>query len=192
MIKSVRGIAVGIAVVVAAILVPPPDVAAASTLPACTQTAPQAYSGISVRDANNYNEIFWVGTSDETQPTIPGALWHKWQNADGSYSGAVSLGGYLTSPISGTKNADGRIEIFGQAAGGDLAHIWELAPNGSTGWSGWASLGGALFPGSGPEATQFLGDSGQYQIMVKVGGVDTYSHCKAQQSPNGNWTPNWY
>jgi hypothetical protein len=192
MIRAVRGIAVGIAVVVAAVLAPPPDIAAASTLPACTQAAPQDYLSIDVQDANLVNEKFWVGTSDSSHPTVPGALWHKWQNADGSYSGAVSLGGYLTSGITGAKNADGRIEIFGRAYGGDLAHIWELAPNGSTGWSSWASLGGALFAGSGPQATQFLGDSGQYQIMVKVAGVDTYTHCKAQQSPNGNWTPDWY
>jgi len=42
----------------------------------------------------------------------------------------------------GTRNADGRLEIFGVGTDNALWHIWQTAPN--NGWSGWESRGGRL------------------------------------------------
>jgi hypothetical protein len=127
-------------------------------------------------------EDFWVGTDH--------ALWHEWEHSDGiSWSNPASLGGYLTSCIDGETNQDGRLEIFGRAAGGDLAHIWQNGSSG-TGWSGWTSLGGALLnePSEGPQAS--VRDNGG--IQVQVVGVDYNYHYKWQQQPNCCWTPDWH
>jgi hypothetical protein len=198
MIKLSRTALVGLGVFLGVVLVSPPVAAAprspahrlhsALVLPTCTQDFPGDWSEISLKNRNLRNEIFHVGT--QYSIAIPGAVWHKWQNADGSYSAPVSLGGYTTG-ISGGTNDDGRLEVFAPAYGGDLAHIYQLAPDGQTGWSGWESLGGALYPGSGAVTTQFFDTAGHAYIMVKVVGVDYYTHCKAQLSPNGNWS-DWY
>ncbi len=40
------------------------------------------------------------------------------------------------------RNADGRLEAFIRGNDNALWHLWQTAP--SSGWSGWASLGGTL------------------------------------------------
>jgi hypothetical protein len=211
MIRPARVFTVGFVVLLGVMLTPPPVAASPSSartgeghrivapvrlagitsFPACSQTDidPQAWPLITLTDVDGLAEKFWVGT--QNGHSVPGALWHEWQNTDRTYSAPVSLGGWLTSDIAGASNNDGRLEIFGRAGGGDLAHIWELAPNGSTGWSAWASLGGALAANIGPGTRNFFGDTGSYLIFVRVFGPDGFYHCKAQQLANGAWS-DWY
>ncbi|BCJ55134.1 hypothetical protein Asp14428_66090 [Actinoplanes sp. NBRC 14428] len=123
-------------------------------------------------------EQFWVGGD--------GAVWHRWATVPGGSlnSGDYSLGGHVTTGVGAINNQDGRLEIFGRADGGDLAHKWQLTPGGS--WSGWASLGGLLQPGTGVYADLFSG-----KIRVKVTGVDGLIHYKWQTAPNCCWDPGW-
>ena len=49
----------------------------------------------------------------------------------------------LTHAVAVTRNADGRIEIFGDGTNRALWHIWQEAPHAGP-WSPWTSLGGGL------------------------------------------------
>jgi hypothetical protein len=63
------------------------------------------------------------------------------QVSPGVWGNEVGLVGAISSPAV-TQNQDGRIEVFGVAAGGVVYHSWQTTPGGS--FSGWASLGGTL------------------------------------------------
>ena len=70
--------------------------------------------------------------------------WYAWAPLGGQLAGGR---GIVTS------NADGRLELFGEATGPtgpEIGHTWQLSPNGS--WSDWANLGA-------PASMQFLGGS---------------------------------
>lgn len=51
-----------------------------------------------------------------------------------------SLGNTSLSDIQVATNSDGRLEVFGLRADGELWHRWQLRPR--SGWSEWESLGG--------------------------------------------------
>jgi hypothetical protein len=148
--------------------------------PAKSGITPQDAGGVTLVNQDGRLEDFWVGTSNTIQ--VPGALWHQWQISPGSsnWSAPASLGGYLTSGIDGASNADGRLEVFGRAAGNDLAHIWQVQANG--GWSSWASLGGVLASGPFTSYTSYGG------IIVDVFGPDNRWHRKYQMAPNCCWS----
>lgn len=126
-------------------------------------------------------EIFRVGTST-TYYTNPGALWHKWEYTDGSWSPWQSLGGEIYDSWCGNQNKDGRLEIFVKARGGDVDHMWQLKPGGS--WSGWASLGGLVASGQGV----WCSTSGKGELGIAVYGPDNMWHYKWQTTPGGGWT----
>ncbi|WP_157099771.1 hypothetical protein [Microbispora sp. ATCC PTA-5024] len=126
-------------------------------------------------------EIFRVGTAT-TYSTNPGALWHRWENTDGSWSPWQSLGGEIHDGWCGNRNKDGRLEIFVKARGGDVNHIWQLKPAGS--WSGWASLGGLIASGNGVWCS--TGANGELGIAVY--GPDNMWHYKWQTTAGGGWT----
>jgi len=84
-------------------------------------------------NANGQLEIFVKGSD--------GALWHNPQ-VGSVFTGWSSLGGALGSIPAVGKNSDGHLEVFALGTNGALNHIWQLAPNGSTGWASWASFGG--------------------------------------------------
>jgi hypothetical protein len=142
----------------------------------------QDFSEVCLFNWDNREECFWVGTA--TTLSIPGAVYHQWQFADGSWSGPASLGGKATSGIDGARNADGRLEIFVRGNDGALWHMWQLSKGGS--WSGWASLGGniAFGPGStGPFVYVIDG-----RIYVDVYGPDNLWHTKFQTALNCCWS----
>jgi hypothetical protein len=140
-----------------------------------------------MQDDNGLWEYFWIGSADGTL-SIPGSVFHKWENTDGSMSGPVSLNGWFTSGMDGIINIDGgRLEIFGRAGGGDLVHIWQKAANGSTGWSSWASLGGSLQERSGVYANTYADNT----AFVQVIGVDGALHTK-YRNPSGVWDSVWF
>ena len=71
-------------------------------------------------------------------------LFHSW-NASTGWVAPQSLGGSITD-LATIKWPDGHLEVVGIGTGGDVDHIYQLAPNGGTGWSGWFSLGaGGIF-----------------------------------------------
>jgi hypothetical protein len=132
-------------------------------------------------------ECFWVGTA--TGYSVPGAVYHRYEiTPGGPMTAPVSLGGWATSGIAVTKNQDGRIEIFVRAAGGDLAHRWQVTPGGAWG-NRWYSMGGHIAYGPGLHGP-FL-DFGEGRILVRVWGPDNMWHAKWQMAPNCCWTPEW-
>jgi len=84
-------------------------------------------------NANGQLEIFVKG--------FDGALWHNPQ-VGSVFTAWGSLGGALGSIPAVGKNSDGHLEVFALGTNGAVNHIWQLAPNGSTGWASWASFGG--------------------------------------------------
>lgn len=145
--------------------------------PGCT-----TYRKKTVLNQDGRKETFWVGRSDGTT-TSPGEVWHDYElSRGGPWNGPLSLGGEAYSGLDVASNADGRLEVFVKARGGDLNHIWQMRPNSS--WSGWYTLGGAIFPGCGP-IVHMLSFS---RIAVDVMGLDVRIHRIYQQSPNGNWS----
>src|SRR5438477_7723097 len=155
MLRLVRFAVLGATALVGAMLMAPPAHAAASPVPAVPKPgelvvkrdgtvvrgpalpAPKAtgamspadslpiWTSIWTQDTNGNSEHIWIGNADEST-SIPGSVWHKWQNPDGSMSGAVSLDGWFTSGMDVCNNADGRLEIFGRAGGADLVHKWQM------------------------------------------------------------------
>ncbi|MEU6408842.1 hypothetical protein [Microbispora sp. NPDC046933] len=130
---------------------------------------------------NGRPEIFRVGTAT-TYYTNPGALWHRWQNADESWSSSQSLGGVIYDSWCGNRNKDGRLEIFVKAAGGDVNHNWQTTPAGD--WSGWHSLGGLIASGQGV----WCATDGKGNLGIAVYGPDNMWHYKWQITPGGSWT----
>ncbi|MEV0274261.1 MAG: hypothetical protein HOV71_07175 [Hamadaea sp.] len=159
---------------------------AAATLVAALIVAPSpAHAGdwgatVTEKNSDGRAEKFWVGGD--------GAVWHAWATTPGGPidSGNYSLGGIVSSGVGVTHNQDGRLEIFGRAAGGDLNHKWQLSGGG---WSGWASLGGQLKAYTGVYADYFSTNGGT--IRVKVTGIDNLLHYKWQAAPNCCWRSYW-
>ncbi len=107
-----------------------------------------------------------------------------------NWNGWSSLGGQLAGGrLAVAQNADGRLEVFGEAAGAqgpELHHAWQTSPNG--GWSAWSSLGAP--------STQFLGAlavarnaDGHLEAFARVGLMSTGSLWHIwQTAPGGGWS----
>jgi hypothetical protein len=80
-------------------------------------------------------------------PTVPGPMYHRWQNtvsSSTSWAAYQSLGGNIGSEAAAALNPDGRLEIFVIAADKQLYHRWQTSAGSSSTWSAWTSLGGNL------------------------------------------------
>jgi hypothetical protein len=129
--------------------------------------------------------------------SVDGSLWSLVQSAPSSSTWAawVSIGKptgtTLTDSAVVTSNADGRLEVFAQAADDALWHVWQTTPNGT--WSSWASQGnpssggiqGALCVGSSLDGRLELFAIGLdgalwhiWQIVVNGGWSTWFSHGK--------------
>jgi ligand-binding sensor domain-containing protein len=74
--------------------------------------------------------------------TAPGGPWSPWSRLE------AGDGPTLDPGLAVTRNADGRLELFGVAANHDsLLHCWQHQPGSSADWSHWRDLGGSIFPG---------------------------------------------
>ncbi|GLW11550.1 hypothetical protein Misp01_66780 [Microtetraspora sp. NBRC 13810] len=117
-----------------------------------------------------------------------GQLVHRWQNPGGGWSGWANLGGSLhaeTWPVVGV-NADGRLELFVIGTNGRLSRNFQLAVNGTSGWSGWYSMGGDLVTGAneGPA----VGRNADGRLEVFANSTDGTLRHIWQTSPNGGWS----
>jgi len=88
------------------------------------------------RSADGRLEIFITGRD--------GAVWHQWQTAasngwSGWFSHGAPGGGLGAAAPAVSASGDGRLELFGVGADGNLWHKWQTAA--SNGWSNWASHG---------------------------------------------------
>ena len=88
----------------------------------------------------------------------------------------VHLGGETPSVAS---NENGRLEVFWWGSDGALLHKWQLS---SGGWSGWASLGGAL---ASPPVVM-PNDDGSLEAFAR--GTDGALWCIRQLTPGGSWS----
>ena len=131
-------------------------------------------------NANSQLEIFVRGTD--------GALWHN--QVGSNFSSWTSLGGALGSIPAIGKNSDGHLEVFALGTNGALNHIWQLAPNGSTGWASWASFGGTgkSIPTVGLNTVGTL--AGSLEVFV-VGNDFPASHLYTLWQTSSSSSPSW-
>jgi hypothetical protein len=107
-----------------------------------------------------------------------------------NWDGWSSLGGALAGGQPAVaQNADGRLEIFAQAAGAqgpELHHAWQTSPNG--GWSAWSSLGAPPGDFLGASAVARNAD-GRLEAFARVGLMSTGSLWHSwQTAPGGGWS----
>lgn len=122
-----------------------------------------------------------------------GQLWTWWQRTDGTWSGALAMGGAPLAPaVSVTKNADGRIQVFARRLDTHrIFTIWQTSPNGS--WSAWTDLGS---PNVGTPLADQLGSplavqasDGRIWLFLKNGGGGLAARC--QVNPNDVFEATW-
>ena len=115
-------------------------------------------------------------------------LYYYAQNANGSWSGYVSLdGGTSANPVAIASEPNNRLEVY--VRGGDGA-IWTrqwYSPSGSVNgfWSGWAQVAGNIGGSGAPAAAT----SGSNVEVVARGSDDRIRRIK--RSTSGNWPPTW-
>jgi hypothetical protein len=129
-------------------------------------------------NADGRLEVFATGkTMWHTAQSTPGGTWSSWSSL-----GAPSGGAAITDLGVG-QNADGRLEVFATVLNGDVWHIWQTAPSG-TSWSGWDSLGGE------PNNNVYVGSNqdGRLEIFVqgRTSGAGVYHRW--QTTPGGVWS----
>src|SRR6185437_6726599 len=98
-----------------------------------------------------------------------------WQREDEkSWSSWSNLGGAVQSQLAVVRNKDGRLELFGMAAGGgEVVHCWQEQPNANADWSHWVSLGGSIMPGFAVEENA-LGDVEVFAVSRTNSAVRIY------------------
>jgi hypothetical protein len=113
------------------------------------------------------------------------ALWHRWSDAE-SLPGLhdwESLGGYLTSSPAAASSTSGVIDVF--VRGGDNG-LWQREYN--NGWQPWTSLGGIIYPGTGPAACSwFDSSSGSGRLDVFVEGMDSALYHRGNDGAWSGW-----
>jgi len=134
------------------------------------------------RNANGQLEVFVVGSDS--------AVWHikqagsaDWGKAWVSLGGKVLTGLFVPPILDVIANADGRLEVFAQGTDAGLYHIWQQSPNGSSGWSSWAQIGGQISLLSLARAA-----NGQLSAFVRGGDGALYM---IQQNNTLNWGGAW-
>ena len=99
------------------------------------------FTEINIRTGAAAPAITWTPVNQVTdcgQHAVVSSNSSSWGEVDIYYSNRLAD---LQTCV-GTRNADGRLEIFGVGTDNALWHIWQTAPN--NGWSGWESRGGRL------------------------------------------------
>lgn len=155
--------------------------AVTSLLGAGQATADARSDDICLVNLDTRRECFWVGFG--ALSTVPGYVYHRWQYADGGWSGFQPLNAYSTSDIAGASNANGRLEVFIRGTNGNLLHNWQVTPGGN--WNGWQSLGGNIAAGTDPRV--YVSNN---RIHVNVTWIDGSTRLRHQTQPNCCWS-NW-
>jgi glucose/arabinose dehydrogenase len=108
-------------------------------------------------------------------------------NSVGPYSAWQSLAGVAkdNTDTSVARNSDGRLEVFVVATGNQLWHKWQTAPGSST-WSAWSSLGGAI--AGSPAVT--INSDGRLEVFV-VGANGKALFHKWQTAPGSSTWSNY-
>ena len=115
---------------------------------------------------------------------MDGALWHKaWTGT--SWSGWQSLGGKLTSGPAATATAPNQIGVF--VRGTDGAVWYTHYPSTSSGWDNWTSVGGQVYAGTSPAASNFGANRIDWFVMGTDQGL--YHSWKAWTA--GGATNGW-
>jgi ricin-type beta-trefoil lectin protein len=105
----------------------------------------------------------------------PGGPFTGWQGLPGG-------GNYLYNTLSVSRNADGRLEVFGvRLQDGRLYHNWQTSPNG--GWSGWHPLTDQMVAG-GRGVASVLNGAGGLEVYATL--TDGALHRRYQTS--GGWS----
>jgi hypothetical protein len=104
---------------------------------------------------------------------------------EGPWSAWTSLGGTaLEGAVAFAANQDGRLEAFAIGGDGNLYHLWQLSPNGTNGWSGWANLIDRNIVSAVDLRTALSADGRLIAVVMTKEKTLTYI---AQSSPNGGW-----
>ncbi len=91
------------------------------------------------KNGNGTMDVFLVGQGEENNGNI--ALYHDYENPDGTWSGPQSLGGYWLGEPSVTTNLSGGLEAFMLGESGEVYHAWQNNAGDSSSYSGWYTLG---------------------------------------------------
>jgi hypothetical protein len=147
------------------------SVSAAVGQPIAAGTGPSAC----ILMGSNYMYLFVKG--------YDGALWYRVMSFTTMFwtGGWSSLGGKLSSSPCAVSWGAGRLDVY--VTGTDGA-VWEryTTDSGRT-WSGWASLGGRLAPGTGPGASSWA--AGRLDVFVQ--GTDHALWHKSYQNGWSGW-----
>jgi hypothetical protein len=126
---------------------------------------------------------------------IQGAFLHTWQTRPGAIWAGTWSQLYTRSgpffPFTVAANADGRLELFGLSANGELSHTVQTQPGS---WDGgmWSLLAGGPLP-----PWRFLGVAsnadGRLEFFVADPGgeVDSNQIWYTAQTPAGSWDGGW-
>jgi hypothetical protein len=114
------------------------------------------------------------------------SLYHRYQQAGGGWSEWATLGvGPFAEPMTLTRNADGRLEVFVHNAWKQIVHAWQLTPNGP--WKGEFQHLDVIPANTGAHAVTMMPDG--RLVLAAVGNGGTYPGLRVagQIVPNGEW-----
>ncbi|HVY47416.1 MAG TPA: GH25 family lysozyme [Minicystis sp.] len=100
-------------------------------------------------------------------------------SSGGKPTGFSDLNGDVAGGLAVARNADGRLEVFGVDASGDVTTTFQTAPN--SGWSGWYSLGASNLAG-----TPTVGTNADGRLEVFARSNDKNLYHAWQDAPNGS------
>jgi hypothetical protein len=148
------------------------------------------------QNADGRLEVFVEGGDEQ--------LWHIWQVANPPRWSSWERMPRLDADIDDVKPAvalngvqigsflPGRLEVFIPDEDGVMNHCWQLEPNGSTGWSAWASLGtpsDRFFSIGDPAAVQ--NQNGRLEVFAhaqEAGSATNDRVFHIRQAPSGAWS----
>ena len=143
--------------------------------------------GLRATDGSTTAQFDVAATAHFATPTYSGGILllasDKSIKAFGQATSWYSLGGSSSGRTAVGKNADGRLEGFARAPGGQIHHLWQVAPGSS--WSPWYSLGGSL--SSDPSVV--LNRDGRMELFAV--GADGGLWHNWQVAPGRPWA-GWY
>ena len=141
------------------------------------------------QNQDGHLELFVVGSE--------GAVWHRWQAQDGSWSewasfgqpDGVSFAVQFVSPIQVEQNDDGRLELVLVGSDGQFWHIWQVVPNAN--WSEWASLGSPGISSLGLNSFARNADAALEVLVSDNVTGDIWSIRQVDASGRSGWVANW-